>query len=169
MPLPRKLRAPMDARDSRKDVLEYSAFIIDSASATIVPLPTELRIRVLVLDVAAEVRPHLDDLSEVVPDAAQVVHDPRAVADDVAQELGIGETHDPPMDPVVEAVQAVELVGFEREIEQARDGHHDDEADEHRAEEQHKGHSQGVAVERPAGVGTVPLAHQLAQPGDLDQ
>ena len=33
----------MDARDSRKDVLEYSAFIIDSASATIVPLPTELR------------------------------------------------------------------------------------------------------------------------------
>ena len=57
MLLPRKLRAPMDARDNRKDVLEYSAFIIDSASATIVPLPTELRIRVLVLDVAAEVRP----------------------------------------------------------------------------------------------------------------
>ena len=80
------------------------------------------------LHVAAEVRTHLDDLSEVVPDAAQVVDDPRAVADDVAQDLGIGETHDPPMNPVVEAVQAVELVGFEHEIEQARDGHHDDEA-----------------------------------------
>ena len=61
---------------------------------------------------------------------AQVVHDPRAIADDVAQELGIGETHDPPMNPVVEAVQAIELVGFDDEIEQPRDGHHDDEADE---------------------------------------
>ena len=169
MLLPRKLRAPMDARDNRKDVLEYSAFIIDSASATIVPLPTELRIRVLVLDVAAEVRTHLDDLSEVVPDAAQVVHDPRAVADDVAQELGIGEARDPPMNPVVEAVQAVELVRFEREIEQARDGHHDDEADDERAEEQHKGHSEDVPIKPPLGVGTFPLAHQLAQPGHLDQ
>jgi hypothetical protein len=43
MPLPRKLRAPMDARDSRKDVLENSAFIIDRASATMVPVPMELR------------------------------------------------------------------------------------------------------------------------------
>ena len=33
----------MDARDNWKDVLEYSAFIIDSASATIVPLPMELK------------------------------------------------------------------------------------------------------------------------------
>ena len=63
------------------------------------------------LDLAAEVRPGLNDLPEVVPDAAQVVHDPRAVADEVAQELGVGQTHDPPMDPVVEAVQAVDLVG----------------------------------------------------------
>ncbi len=114
MLLPRKLLAPMDARDSRKDVLEYSAFIIDSASATIVPLPTELRNGFSCLTLPPKFAPGLDDLSEVVPDAAQVVHDPRAVADDVAQELGIGETHDPPMNPVVEAVQAVELVGSEQ-------------------------------------------------------
>ena len=103
----------MDARDSRKDVLENSAFIIDSASATIVPRADGAQVRALVLDLSAEVRPGLDDLSEVVADAAQVVDDPRAVADQVAQDLGIGETHDPPMDPVVEAVQAVDLVGFD--------------------------------------------------------
>ena len=43
MLLPRKLRSPMNVQDSRKDVLENSAFIIDSASATIVPVPIELR------------------------------------------------------------------------------------------------------------------------------
>ena len=43
MRLPRKLRAPIERRDSRKDVLEKSALMIDSPSATIVPLPTELR------------------------------------------------------------------------------------------------------------------------------
>ena len=119
----------MDIRDSRKVVFENSAFIIDSASATIVPVPMELRYA-LVLDVAAEVRPGLDDLSEVVPDAAQVVHDPRTVADEVAQNLGVGQTHDPPVDAVVEAVQPVDLVGPDEEVEQAWDGHHDDEANE---------------------------------------
>ena len=97
--------------DSRKVVVENSAFITDSASATIVPAADGAQVRALMLDVAAEVRPGLDDLSEVVPDAAQVVHDPRTVADEVAQELGVGQTHDPPVDPVVEAVQAVDLVG----------------------------------------------------------
>ena len=127
------------------------------------------QVRALVLDVAAEVRPGLDDLSEVVPDAAQVVHDPRTVADEVAQDLGVGQTHDPPVDPVVEAVQAVDLVGPDEVIEQARDGHHDDEANEQRAEVQHQGHDQGVAEERPAGEGTGPLSHQLVQPRDRGQ
>ena len=103
----------MDARDSRKDVLENSAFIIDSASATIVPVPTELRYGLSCLTLPPKFAPGLDDLAEVVPDAAQVVHDPRAVADEVAQDLGIGQTHDPPVNPVVEAVQAVDLVGLD--------------------------------------------------------
>ena len=77
MPLPRKLRAPMDVRDSRKDVLENSAFIIDSASATIVPLPMELRYGFSCFTWPPKFAPSLDDLAEVVPDAAQVVHDPR--------------------------------------------------------------------------------------------
>ena len=41
MELPRKLWAPMDTWDSRKDVLEKSALMTDSPSATIVPRPTE--------------------------------------------------------------------------------------------------------------------------------
>ena len=65
----------------------------------------------------------------------------------------------------MEAVQAVDLVGPDKEVEQSGDGRHDDEAGEHRAEEQHQGHGQGVAVERPTGEGTGPLSHQLAQPG----
>ena len=43
MLFPRKLRGPIDTRDRRKDVLEKSAFIMDSPSATIVPLPIEVR------------------------------------------------------------------------------------------------------------------------------
>ena len=38
-----EVACPDGRRDSRKDVLENSAFIIDSASATIVPVPMELR------------------------------------------------------------------------------------------------------------------------------
>ena len=34
---------PIDTRDTRKDVLEKSALMIDSPSATIVPRPTALR------------------------------------------------------------------------------------------------------------------------------
>ena len=41
--LPRKLSRPIDASDTRKEVLEKSALRIDSPSATTVPLPTELR------------------------------------------------------------------------------------------------------------------------------
>ncbi len=41
--LPRKLRGPIDTRDTRKDVLEKSVLMIESPSATIVRLPTELR------------------------------------------------------------------------------------------------------------------------------
>jgi len=43
MLLPRKLREPMDTRDTRMDELEYSALIIDNPSATTVPRPTEHR------------------------------------------------------------------------------------------------------------------------------
>ena len=43
MLFPRKLFGPMDTGDTRKDVLEKSAFMIDRPSATIVPLPIVLR------------------------------------------------------------------------------------------------------------------------------
>ncbi len=41
--MPRKLCAPIEARDTLNDVLENSAFETDSPSATMVPLPTEVR------------------------------------------------------------------------------------------------------------------------------
>lgn len=43
MRFPRKLCAPIAVGDSRKEVLEYSAFIRDSPSATMVPVPILLR------------------------------------------------------------------------------------------------------------------------------
>lgn len=43
MLFPRKLYGPIEARDTRKDVLENSALTMESPSATIVPLPTEHR------------------------------------------------------------------------------------------------------------------------------
>ena len=43
MLLPRKLCAPIETWDTRKDVLEKSVLMIDRPSATIVPLPMELR------------------------------------------------------------------------------------------------------------------------------
>lgn len=41
--LPRKFRGPMAVRETRKDVLENSALLTESPSATIVPVPTVLR------------------------------------------------------------------------------------------------------------------------------
>lgn len=41
--LPRKLCAPIDVCETRNEVPENSAFMIDSPSATIVPLPTVAR------------------------------------------------------------------------------------------------------------------------------
>ena len=38
-----KFSAPIDARETRKDVLEKSALMIDSSLAHTVPLPTETR------------------------------------------------------------------------------------------------------------------------------
>ena len=97
---------PIDARDTRKDVLEKSALMIDSPSATIVPLPTELRYGVSCFTSRAEVRPGLLDPGEVVPEAAQVVDDVGAVTEETREELDVGHARDRPVDPVVEAVQA---------------------------------------------------------------
>ena len=91
MPLPRKLRSPMNVQDNRNEVLENSMFIIDSASATIVPVPMELAVRASCFTMPPKFAPVWNDLSEVVPDAPQVVHDPRGIADETAQGLGIGQ------------------------------------------------------------------------------
>ena len=82
----------------RKDVLEKSALMIDSPSATIVPLPTDAQVRVVVLHLGAEVRPGLLDVGKVVPEPAQVVDDEGAVAEQPREELEVGQAGDRAVD-----------------------------------------------------------------------
>ena len=56
-------------------MLEKSAFMMDSPSAAIVPLPTEVRNGLSCLTVFAEVRAGLPHLVKVVAEPAQVVDD----------------------------------------------------------------------------------------------
>ena len=53
--LPKKLRAPSATGETRNDVLENSALMIDSPSETIVPLPTRGQERRVVVQLGAEV------------------------------------------------------------------------------------------------------------------
>ena len=79
MSLPTKLCGPIDTRDTWNEVLEKSAFIMASPSATIVPLPTELRYGLSWATSHAEVRAGLLDLRQVVAEPAQIVDDIGAV------------------------------------------------------------------------------------------
>ena len=62
MLFPRKLRAPIDTRDTRKDVLEYSALIIDSPSATTRSAADGAQVGVVVRHLLTEVGPGLLEL-----------------------------------------------------------------------------------------------------------
>ena len=66
--------------------------------------------RVVVLHLLAEVRAGLLDPAEVVAEPAQVVDDVGAVTEQRGEELAVGHAGDRPVDPVVEAVQGVDLV-----------------------------------------------------------
>ena len=54
----------------RNELLEKSAFMTDSPSETIVPVPTVVSSARVLPDLGAEVRPGLLDLRQVVADAA---------------------------------------------------------------------------------------------------
>ena len=111
--------------------------MIDSPSATIVPRPTVVRYGFSCLTSM----PKFDPVCSTVTGrsrAAQVVDDVGAVTEELGEELDVGHPRDRPVDPVVEAVQRIDLVRLDHEVEQARDGAHDDEADDQRAEEEHQ-------------------------------
>ncbi len=68
------------------------------------------QVGVVVLDLAAEVRPGLHHRGELVPDAAQVVDDVGAVPEETGEELAVGHPCDRTVHPVVEAVQGIDPV-----------------------------------------------------------
>ncbi len=83
-------------------------------------------------------------------------------------ELAVGRAGDRAVDPVVESVQRVDLVRRDEEVQHARNGSHEHEADEHGAEEEHGGDDQRVvAVERPAREGDRSRVQQRGELRDL--
>ena len=118
------------------------------------------------LDRHTEVRPGLHDPEQAVPEPAQVSDDVGAVTEEIGEELDVGYPRDRPVRPVVEAIQRVDLVRLDGEAEQPRDGSHDEQTDEHRAEEQHIGDSEGFGVELPAGQGQGLWLQQRGDPRD---
>ena len=74
------------AGTTRNELLENSAFMIDSPSETMVPVPTVAERGHLVLDFHAEVGAGLLHRRQPVADQAQVAHDGRAVAEQAGEE-----------------------------------------------------------------------------------
>ena len=87
--------------------------------------------RGVVLDDLAEVRTGLPHLAKVVAQPTQVVDDVGGVTEETHVELAVGRAGDRAVDPVVESVQRVDLVRRDEEVQHARNGSHEHEADEH--------------------------------------
>ena len=62
----------------------------------------------------------------------------------------VGHARDRPVRPVVEAVQGIDLVRLDGEVEHAGNGHHDQEADEHRPKKSTNETARASPIERPA-------------------
>src|SRR5208282_2761839 len=73
-----------------------------------------------------------------------------AVTEDMRQEPRVGQAFDRPVERVVEAIQRIDLVRLDEEVQDARDSGREEETDEHEAEEEHQGGGERVAVKRPA-------------------
>lgn len=80
--LPTKLRGPIDARETQKEVLETSSLITISPSATIVPVPTEHRHGFACNTTSPKFDPVCSTGERWYPQAAQVVDDVGAVAEE---------------------------------------------------------------------------------------
>ena len=107
MLFPRKLRAPMATRDTRRDVLEYSALIIDSPSATTVPGRPSRGRDWSGLTSSPKLDPVCLHSAEVISKTTQIVDDERAVPEYLREEFDIGQTGDRVGDPVMQAVQGI--------------------------------------------------------------
>ena len=98
--------------------------------------------RGVVLDHFAEVRTGLPHPAKVVAQPTQVVDDVGGATEETHVEPAVGRAGDRAVDPVVESVQRVDLVRRDEEVQHARNGSHEHEADERGAEEEHGGNDQ---------------------------
>ena len=106
--------------------------------------------RGLMLQSRAEVRAGLLDVGEVVSEPTQIVNDVGAVTEEIHEEPEVGHTCDGPMDSIVEAIEAIDSVRLDGEVQHPRDSDQDEETDEHETKEEHGRGGQGVTAERPA-------------------
>ena len=127
------------------------------------------QVRVVVLDLGAEVRPGLHHGGQPVSEALQVVDDVGAVAEELVEELPVGHPRDQPVERVLDPVQRTDLVGAQGEVQQPGDGRDHEEADQHPAGEQHeRGHQQHL-VEGRAGESRRPGTDEHGEPWDLGE
>src|SRR6266478_3497076 len=96
------------------------------------------QVRVRLQHDEAEVRPGLLDRGQLVPQAAQVVDDVGAVTEETHKELDSGHPRDHPVHSVVEAIQRIDRVRFEKQVQYPRDSNNQQRGDEHDAEEEEK-------------------------------
>ncbi len=103
------------------------------------------------LDRDAEVRAGLLDSAKVVPQPSQVRDDVRAVSEHLHEQARVRHASDHPMEHVVKAVQRIDSVRPEGEVQQPREGPYGAESDEHGCREHGEGAHQQVTVKDPAG------------------
>ncbi len=79
------------------------------------------------------------------------MNDVGAVAEEAGEELDVGDAVDRAVRPVVEAVQRVVPVRLDGEMQQAREGQHEPERNQHPAEKQSQRDREHVSKLRPVG------------------
>ena len=128
------------------------------------------QVRVLVPHLRTEVGAGLLDVREVVADGPQVVDDVRAVAAQPLEELEVGQPGDGPVRRVVRAVQRIDLVGPDHQVQQPGDQRHGHGSDDDHGGEEREGEAHGLGVEADRGhVGHVRVEQCLETGCQVEQ
>ena len=95
----------------------------------------------------AEIRPRLHDGGQAISKPTQVVDDVSAVTEEKREEPYSADPRDRPVHPVVKAIQRIDPVRLDEQVQYARNGADEQEADERDAEEEHQGEDQRFGEE----------------------
>lgn len=147
--LPRKLCPPIATRETRNEGagvlgVEDRQTVGDHRAAA-----DGGQVRRLVRDLGAEVGAGLLDLREVVADGPQVGDDVRAVAAQPLEEPDVGHAGDRALHGVVEAVERIDPVGPEGQVQQPWQHGHGDQTEEQETGEEGDGQGERLGVEGP--------------------